>query len=95
MMTEKYYDYDHIDDIIDEAIRMLKLIEELDIVPRIQYSKLPDTMPYNSYEIATWNYLEYYKISIRIEGHEEYDYYEVSKKDYSVKYSYSCDLKER
>ena len=90
-MTEKYYDYDHIDNIINEAVKVVKLGVELDIT-NIRYEKLSDTLSYNCYEVCILHRLDYYLIGISIIAHKKYDYYNVSKRDYSVKYEYSADL---
>ena len=91
-MTEKYYDYDHIDDIINGAVSIVKQCQELDI-PNLRYNILANTLPYNCYDIWIQHSLEHYNLNISIESHKKYDCYKVSKKDYSVEYSHSAKLK--
>lgn len=92
-MTEKYYDYEHIDTILDGAVKVVKLCQEVGI-SNVRYDIRSDTLPYNCYDVWVQHSLDNYNVNISIKSHNKYDCYEISKRDYSIKFSYTFDFKK-
>lgn len=87
-MTEKYYDYEHITEVLKSAIEIIKVAEEFDMSP-IGY-EVSALAPYMNYEIyIKIHYSDYHEISIQETESSCIDYYKVSLKDHSVEYSHS------
>lgn len=98
-MTQKYYDYQHIDTILNECVNLIKVYEKLNI-SNLRYDVVP-TLDFeckdqaHCYEIAIqrmWD--KNYQVSISIRSQKKYDVYKISKIDYSIEFSHSRNLEE-
>lgn len=87
--TGKYYDYEHINDVLKGAVKLIKIAEEFEMGP-IEY-EVPASAPYKIYSVyIKIEYSGYHEIAIQEKCTSCIDYYQVSMKDYSVEYLSSC-----